>query len=510
MGRMRFIPIAVAALSMFAPTGAAESVLFREVMLDTKDAVTEKSTLQTIADEFLDQPLTMPVIEQLSASLRQFLEQQGYLAVSVLAPAGQDVTDGELVLQVRVGRVGTISVEGVAHFDADRLRQQLGLNADEPLTRSDVRESIAWLNRNPYRDVSIELSQGSDDGQTDVTLRVEDRVPFRFFLSADNHGTAQVGRHRMTAGFEWGNAFGRDHRLGYYASRSGSAVTSHSLSYRVPLPTRHEVLVRASYVESDPDVDAAGFDLEGRSTHVSMAYNVPFLRDTGIAQSLSAYVEYRRSNNQLAFGGIDVLGSYTDIYQMGVEYERTFQAGCTGVDLRARWNVSPGNLGGDNTDAAFGASRAGAASSYQYAEFSVAATTFLTSRLRLENEFRAQYSNDNLVGSEQFGLGGAHSIRGFEAFAATGDRGFSWRTEAVWSARTPVGEFSPKLFVDYGEVDYANPLPGEHRASLASVGLGVDYRLSRSVSLKLEYGHGLQGADAMARHRLHGSLGITF
>jgi hemolysin activation/secretion protein len=112
----------------------------------------------------------------------------------------------------------------------------------------------------------------------------------------------------------------------------------------------------------------------------------------------------------------------------------------------------------------------------------------------LRSTWRGQYSEDPLYGSEQLVLGGAHTVRGYEEAAASGDSGWFTRNELTFDLRPRVLELGgvhwspslqPYLFADAGQVFLR---AGDSSRSLA--GLGAGLRLGAtwlSVDLALAY-----------------------
>jgi hemolysin activation/secretion protein len=104
---------------------------------------------------------------------------------------------------------------------------------------------------------------------------------------------------------------------------------------------------------------------------------------------------------------------------------------------------------------------------------------------------QVQYTGDGLISGEQFGLGGASTIRGVEERVASGDSGFLASVELT----TP--EFAAGLralgFVDAGYLSN-NGQGAVLSNQLASVGVGLHYNLAR-VSLSAEWGTVVVGVD---------------
>jgi hemolysin activation/secretion protein len=119
-----------------------------------------------------------------------------------------------------------------------------------------------------------------------------------------------------------------------------------------------------------------------------------------------------------------------------------------------------------------------------------------------------QLATDNLLASEQFSLGGATSVRGYDESIANGDRGWLANLELYSPpisllnrirANAPEDEFKLLVFFDAGGVSSIHRLPGElaYRA-LAGAGVGLRYRIDTKLGVRFDYAwslHELSGFD---------------
>ena len=109
-----------------------------------------------------------------------------------------------------------------------------------------------------------------------------------------------------------------------------------------------------------------------------------------------------------------------------------------------------------------------------------------------------QYSSDPLVLVEQFLIGGAGSVRGFNPAEKAGDIGYSLTAEAVFSPffadSTIYGQkvgntIQYALFIDHGYVRKNMPQPGDcGQAYLTGIGGGLRLYGGKTLSVKIDYG----------------------
>jgi hemolysin activation/secretion protein len=117
---------------------------------------------------------------------------------------------------------------------------------------------------------------------------------------------------------------------------------------------------------------------------------------------------------------------------------------------------------------------------------------------------RAQYSDDNLIPGEQFGLGGAFSVRGLREREVTGDSGIFGSVEAL--VPLPWEGVSVAAFVDAGHVTVNEITPGLPETQQAiSIGVGVRWVLARRFSASVDAAQVLNGTIVTNRNmrRIH-------
>ncbi len=123
--------------------------------------------------------------------------------------------------------------------------------------------------------------------------------------------------------------------------------------------------------------------------------------------------------------------------------------------------------------------------------------------------------------TEQLGMGGYNSVRGYDLFSVLGDSGLfvnlELRTQPIspglghrWGICDEFGilndELTAHVFHDFGQAYNHTLIQGEDPSvDLASVGVGFRYALQRRFSLRMDYGWALNDlvAAQQPRHRIH-------
>lgn len=375
---------------------------------------------------FLGRPIDAKLVGEVRAAVAGRFTGLDRPFVRVTVPP-QDVTDGVLKLVVVEGRVGRITVAGARWFPARRYLQAVRLRAGDPIDNARLRADLDWINRNPYRHASVVAAPGLQPGQTDLVIRVRERRPWALNLGFDNSGSRASGLQRVSAGMDWGDAFGRGDDLSYQVSGTpdSSKVRQHSLSYTADLPWRNALSVSVSYATSHsggPDIDSTGV-----TKIVSARYAIPLAAHEGASRRLGLGFDYKSTNNDILFGGVSVFPTASEVDQFVADYVAQDADGF--ASLAVTLAVSPGHLSPHNNDAAFAAQQFGARAEYAYARAALLRSGRLPAGLAWSSRATAQISTATLLPSEQLAFGGGQSVRGFTDQGATRDLGLVWQND---------------------------------------------------------------------------------
>ena len=235
----------------------------------------------------------------------------------------------------------------------------------------------------------------------------------------------------------------------------------------------------------------------------------------GLHHEVGLGFDLKVSDNNLEYGGSIVAESPATIAQLVLEYNAR-QTDPTGeTNLMAKLMFSPGDVTDKNTDEAFNPLRKDATAAYVYTLLRLERDQDLPftgnfAGMMVRAAVTGQYASSNLLASEQLGLGGFSSVRGYPERALRGDLGWIVNLELY----SP--EFKPSenwlkwggsdmlkflVFLDYahGESVDENPAdPLDDAADLFSVGVGVRYELSDALRLRLDYGFRMEDLPAAA------------
>ena len=471
-----------------------------------------------LTPEFLDGfsadlhvPLTFARLAAIRRAVVQRYRAAGQPLVDVYVPE-QDVSNGVVTIAIAEFRAGRVIPKGNRYFSDALLTREMPLASGEPIHEADIASGLALLNANPYRRVDVIYAPGAEHDTTDVVLQTEDRLPFRLYGGYNNDGVRDLGRDRILAGFDYGNLFGIDARIGYQMTASNDLLSgnpdiegrpdrpryiAHAFNVIAPLPWLDRIELFGVYAQSTPRLPDS-YGQTGLSAQLSFRYDwrLPPLDHAGAwQQQVQIGYDFKRSNNDLEFGGFQVFNANTHIHQFVIAYDLLRSDASGDTHLNASLFASPGYFDSSSNDEAYDAARLGATPRYQYMQLSAQRDMPLgKSGFSVSARGLLQWTGSTLLPSEELGLGGDATVRGYEPYAAQGDRGWNVQTEL----RAPAisagsAAMQPFLFFDAGHVWNRIAEFGEvNNASLASVGAGIRVQIGRFVSFRGTYGFPLK------------------
>lgn len=481
----------------------------------------QTDAFKTRMAKYLGNPVSLASIDDLVRDVVAYFNENDRPFVVASSPE-QEITGGVLQILVIEGKVGEVKIIGAKIFDEKIYRNAIGLKPGDPIMKRKLDANIEWLNRNPFRDATLQLEPGKSFGTTDVTVRARERPPVRLYAGFDDTGTKVTGNNRVLAGVNWGNVFGLDHQLNYQftANPNFDHYRAHSATYIAPLPWRHLLTVFGAYADIKGDVPAP-FSLQGRSAQIGLRYEVPLEKIGAYNHGIIAGLDYKRTNNNLEFGLTNVSASNADVVQGVLSYNANMPDTSGTTSFTASVYYSPGGATGDNSDRNFQTLRALAQSRYAYANLKLQRITRLPRDFAWHFSAVAQFADGNLLGSEQLGAGGYATVRGYNEREANGDEGFLVRNELrtpSWNMGAPFQGKQAQLqllsFLDYGFVRNKHLLPGEPRhVELSSTGLGLRIAVDQNVSFRFDQGwqlHDTGVAGGRKNSRQHFALQVNF
>jgi hemolysin activation/secretion protein len=438
-------------------------------------------------------------LEALQAAYRA----RGYSAVQVYLPE-QDLEKGEVRLRVVEARIRRLEVAGNKFFDEANVRASLpSLVPGTPPNAIAIAKNLGVVNENPAKQTNVTLRAGEEAGEVDALVEVSDENPKKTFLTLDNTGTAATGYYRLGVGYQNANLGNRDVAMTLQFITSPDHLKDvgiYSAGFHVPLYARGASMdFFAGYSDVDAgttQTPAGALSFSGRGGVIGARYNRHLDRIVGYSHRLIFGIDHRMYRNTCALGafgaaGCGTAGATFSLTPVLATYAGTWtrEAGLASIYATAQANVPGGSRG--NTEA-IGRARANAKASYAVYRAGASFAQALAGDWQIRARFDLQHANEELTPPEQFGIGGANSVRGFLERERADDRGHAGSVELYTpelAARLGWNDWQVRAlaFYDFGRTSRVNPLPGEQvRNGIASAGVGLRVNRQKRFALRLD------------------------
>ncbi|MCC5602139.1 ShlB/FhaC/HecB family hemolysin secretion/activation protein [Nostoc favosum] len=455
---------------------------------------------------FTNRPITFTDLLEIRSKITELYIQEGYVTSGAYIPE-QTLTDGVVQIQVIEGKLEDIQITGTRRLNPNYIRSRIALEASTPLNQKRLLESLQLLQLNPLiQNLSAELSAGSRPGSNLLAIKVTEADTFNVETVFDNGRSPSVGSFRRQLQVNEANllGFGDSISLAYSNTDGSNTIDA---SYSLPLNPRNGTLT-FSYGNTSADIIERPFntlEIESASQYYELTFRQPLVqtpnqefalgvtasrRETDISSSV---FEQEDAPLSLLSPGADAEGN-TSVSALRFFQEWTLRNSQEVIAARSQFSLGTGafNATINNTepDSRFFAWRGQA----QWVRL-LAPDTLLLIRGDV------QLASTTLLASEQFGLGGISSVRGYRQDLLLADNGALASVELrLPIVRVPQwdGVMQVTPFVDVGTAWNNSSSIDENNTNtntLASIGLGLRWLQGNNFNAGVEWGIPLVSVD---------------
>jgi len=440
--------------------------------------VYDENAMRPIFADKLGGTVTLADVYAIATAMTNKYRNDGYILTQVIVPP-QTIDGGIVTLRAVEGFVDQILVSGDDQASALKTIRAYAnrIHSVGALNVADLEKFLLLINDLPGVDARSILSPSkTKTGASDLRIIVE-RDPYDAFLGVDNYGSRYLGPVQLTAAGALNSFFGNNERISaqFVAAPDNAELYFFSFGYDQPIGTAGTV-IRTSYshANTEPGYDLDQFDVNGKSDFASVKVEHPFLRSRSRNLYGHILVDWRdvQSRNDLEPTREDRIRAV----RIGGRYEfmdNIFTAGINSINLEFAQGL---NVFGASSENDIRLSRPAGDPTFSKITASVQRLQRVTSDLNFLMAAKGQLSNSALLSSEEFGVGGVNSGRGFDSSEVVGDDGVSAKLELQWNEPTPLGLFQDYQlygFYDIGKVWNDDATISDNDESLASTGVGI-------------------------------------
>jgi hemolysin activation/secretion protein len=474
-------PATAPGLVIEAPADAAtnDATPFAVARLQIEGNTTfDNATLHALVADGEGKTQTLTQLNALAQRITDYYHAHGYPLARALVPA-QTLSDGTVRLQVVEARYDQVGLDNRSRVSDQLLRATLApLRNGDTVKQSALDTRLLLLDDLPGVSPRATLRPGTQAGTSTLDVQADAGPTLQGQVVADTFGGRYTGRLRVGAYLDLNNPLRHGDQLSLGALTSGHGMNYGRLAYQATLNGRGTRL-GASYSTL---AYALGGSLDALDAHgtarVSSAWlTQPLMRTRNSRLDVRFQFDHKELRDRIDTTALRN-DRHTNHWTAGIVSQHGDHwagGGLTSISA----SFGHGRLGFDQAAAAAAdAATARTAGSYTHWNASLARLQNLGSATRLYASLSGQHSNRNLDSSEQFLLGGASSVRGYDVASIAGASGWigtmELRRDLPWSC---AGHCEGSLFVDQGSLRVnADPwTSGANRATLRSAGVGFSW-----------------------------------
>ncbi len=482
-----------------APTQNAESagvpILVKRIDI-VGSTILSSSQIKQLTEPLIGKSASLSQIHEIADKITKIYQDGNFITSRAIVPP-QEVKDGIVKIQVLEGKIERIDIKRAGNVEGrlsdGYIRDRIALGTNPPLNFTRLEEELRLLRADPLiSDIKANLVSGSALDKNILQVTFSEAKTFAVQAFTDDYGNPSTGIFRVGTSVKEANLTGNGDSIFASYTRSGSS-DNYGFGYLYPInPTGGNLSFNLSFGQG-PVIESP-FDTLNISTYsqiYEIAYHQPIIRSIreeftlGLSFALensSSFLNSQSFNFQnLLFGdGI----SQSRVLHLIQDYINRDDAGAWA--FHSSFNFGLDILGAtirsdDSPDGRFFYWAGQALRAQRLGEDK---DTLVSFRLNF------QFAGNHLLSTNQFGIGGAQSVRGYQQSQFVGDNGIQGSIEFQFPAlHDPDGVAIVKLlpFIDAGTV-WNSGSTNTGTQSLLGIGLGTTYQPIRNLILRLDYG----------------------
>ncbi len=450
--------------------------------------------LAGVIQNYTNRPISFSELLQARFDITQYYISKGYLTSGAYIPP-QAIKKGKVTIAIVEGTLSKIQVEVEGKLNPNYIRSRIAIATTPPLNVPRLLKSLQLLQLDPLiKSISADLSTGIQPGESILNVTAVTANSFHFKILLDNGRNPQVGSFRRGAEIRDDNFGGLGDSLqASYRNTDGSDDIE--VSYNIPVNARNGQVdlnfrnLTGKIVEKPFNV----LDLSSDYQKYALSFQQPVWQSPNKDLVLGITFDYQSNYTRTPLFPITSPGSdaagYTRATTIRFFQEWTQREEQQVIAVRSEFNQGIDALGttvpfdirlnpdAPNSTAFFWRGQA------QWVRSLAPEMLFI-----LRGDL--QLANSPIVPLEQFALGGLGSVIGYRQNTLLTDNGFFAEAELRIPLYTNLEQqvaFHLIPFVDFG-TGWNNGDFTPSINTLASVGLGLQWRYRNAFSARLDFG----------------------
>lgn len=471
----------------------AEQIRFKLKQLNIEEAsVFDGSQLESFYQDLIGQEISLAQVYELAEKLTAYYGNKGYLLSRVIVPP-QRIREGVVILKAVEGYIDEVVFEGLQGQRPDVFSHYAAkIKASRPLHSSILERYLLLANDLPgFKFKSVLNPSKTTPGAATLVMQAS-KTPWEGSVSLDNRGSDTSGPNQLLMQVAANDLFnnlestslmyatvpGDGDELRYWQLHHQQIINGEGLTFAMDW-------TRTDSDPGDPVLEANQH--ETASTSLAMGLDFPYLRSREENLRFGGNFSIRKSTqNSLVRDTKDNLR----VLRLTGNYDRSdtwFGGGISVLSLTFSQGL---NMAGAQVE-----SRGNAETDFTHIQLNARRIQKLSEQWTADLRVQTQLANEQLPSSEQFGLGGERTVRGYEPSEWTGDSAFTASAELRYQLPDIPWEGSAQFFTfyDFGKVwrEDINKAQEDKTTIVDSIGVGMRFAFPQKLSADFEIANAL-------------------
>ena len=464
----------------------------------------KQAELDKIAASYVGQDVTLNDLNKAASEITRYCRSHGYPAATAYLPE-QESADGSIIIKVAPGRYGKVNIDNQSCLSDNVVaRLTRGLRQGSVVNGRDLETSLYNIIGMGGVKAGGLLAPGAKEGETDLTVRVEDGKRSTYVLYSNNYGSRAAGRYRYGLMADWYEMSGQGDHLSVNGMVSNASQKAYGFRYEHGIGTTGtKIGIGVSHSNYELGAQLTQWGATGKATTVSVFGTTPLWHKTDEGVSLNYGYDYRDMKDELRTVGYTA-NKNSHAFHLGVDGfkhsgKTYFTYNVTGYTGRLSGD---GDIMGTHFDL-------GNEGNFSKGTIDASVVQTFNKNWDILLRFSAQRAGGDLDNSEEMYLGGANGVRAYPQGEGAGDHGYLASAELRYHTKVPGLTLS--TYFDMGHV-MSEDVPALRDATLKGWGIGVTWMRPNNYYARLDYARRIglpdnHSEDAEASGRLWFMLG---
>lgn len=423
---------------------------------------------------------TLATIYEIADKITNYYRTKGYILSKAYIPA-QSIANGNIEIGVVEGYIGQVTLD--KNLQGNRIAQTITdkLKNTRPVTLKALETAILQLNDLPgiKAEQVLHKLDVAKDGEAGVTFTSVPSPMGKGAYVSNNYGSRFIGPYQHSLLYE--NAFFQNQKtqFAFLGTMPAEELKYGSVEHTIHIDEKNRISFLFNSVKAKPGGSLQAQNIKSSTMETSATLHHQYIRAKD--KNLSAYAKL----------GHKTLNTYT-LSTVSLTHDSIYSAQL-GVDASVEDALNGTNTisiiatqGLDIFDASHAGelflSREDAKPTFRKIELEYQRSQFLSSNYLLSNKINAQWGDNHLFSSEEFGYGGQDFGRSFDASAFSGKSGINASVDVSYYGLNE--KFAlPTIPYTFYDIGYSKNTQSENESIVASsAGIGTKLQIKPSAT----------------------------